>query len=99
MYTISKVTKEIIDLNKFHLLQRGGKAYYSDLHKKEYLLEDVEELYSHSEIDLFEFKLKVILTVLPTIISATPQNPINDHIKQANNYADEIVKLIYPPKL
>lgn len=95
MYTISKVTKEIIDLNKFHLLQRGGKAYYSDFHKKEYPLEDIEELYSHSEMDFFESKLKIILTVLPAIISATPQNTIIDHIKQANNYADEIVKQLF----
>lgn len=95
MYTISRTTKEVIDLNNFHLLRRGSNTYYSDSQGREYILEDIEELYSLSEIDLFKSKLKVVLSILPAIISATPQNSIIDNIKLANDYADEIIKQLF----
>lgn len=94
MYNRSKKTGELVNLSLFQNVQRGRVSYYVDSQGNEYRKEDIETLYTFSEMNDIISRGKIILAVIPGIISAMPFQSASDNVKLAKQYADKIIKLL-----
>lgn len=94
MYNRSKKTGELVNLSLFQNVQRGRVSYYVDSQGNEYRKEDIETLYTFSEMNDIISRGKIILAVIPGIISAMPSQSVSDNVNLAKQYADKIIKLL-----
>lgn len=94
MYDLLKKTGELVNLTQFDHIQCGRTSYYRDHQGNLYKKEDIETLYTLSEIDDIASREKIILAVIPGIISAMPSQSVADNVKLAEEYATKIIGLL-----